>query len=195
MRSSKTIFDMGKNLHKIKDLRWTGGLGDLLIRRYAKDLVNQMQSLSAPLHSQLKANTQFTPSGQGTYFSFTTPSIRPQAFYQTITFSGIHTNPYRVATRRDIEKMKKSKIHPRWVIHISNDRPVYLGHLGCPEGVRRLQEGRYYVKTSANYTYIGRTSVPDSEKYIYKKVDCCSLCKTKIPKEVKFFINMLRVEI
>jgi len=43
-------------------------LGDMLKRRYMDDFIAEHQQLSAPLYSQLRVNTNFTPSGAGVFF-------------------------------------------------------------------------------------------------------------------------------
>lgn len=46
-------------------------LGDLLLRRYVTDTIQQMQQLSAPVWSRLKMNKNFIPggpTGEGAYF-------------------------------------------------------------------------------------------------------------------------------
>lgn len=43
-------------------------LGDMLKRRYVDDFIAEHQQLSAPLYSQLRVNTNFTPSGAGVFF-------------------------------------------------------------------------------------------------------------------------------
>ena len=43
-------------------------LGDMLLRRYIVDFIAQMQNLSAPIYTQLRENSNFTPSGDGAYF-------------------------------------------------------------------------------------------------------------------------------
>ena len=42
--------------------------GDMLLRRYIVDFIAQMQQLSAPVYTQLRENTRFTPSGDGAFF-------------------------------------------------------------------------------------------------------------------------------
>lgn len=91
-------------------------LGDMLLRRYVVDFIGQMQQLSSPVHSRLKENTRFVPSGDGAYFAVridgnesgggwrgtddnTLPSagnerikqarVRPKKYYHTVTFSGL----------------------------------------------------------------------------------------------------------
>ena len=91
-------------------------LGDMLLRRYVVDFIGQMQQLSSPVHSRLKENTRFQPSGDGAYFGVridgnesgggwrgtddnTLPSagnervkqarVRPKKYYHTVTFSGL----------------------------------------------------------------------------------------------------------
>ena len=91
-------------------------LGDMLLRRYVVDFIGQMQQLSSPVHSRLKENTRFIPSGDGAYFGVridgnesgggwratddnTLPSagnerikqarVRPKKYYHTVTFSGL----------------------------------------------------------------------------------------------------------
>jgi len=91
-------------------------LGDMLLRRYVVDFIGQMQQLSAPVHSRLKENMRFQPSGDGAYFAVridgnesgggwratddnTLPSasnerikqarVRPKKYYHTVTFSGL----------------------------------------------------------------------------------------------------------
>jgi hypothetical protein len=91
-------------------------LGEMLIRRYVVDMIGQMQQLSSPVHSRLKENTRFIPSGDGAYFALridgnesgggwrgtddnTLPSagnerikqarVRPKKYYHTVTFSGL----------------------------------------------------------------------------------------------------------
>jgi hypothetical protein len=91
-------------------------LGDMLLRRYVVDFIGQMQQLSAPVHSRLKENTRFIPSGDGAYFAVridgnesgggwraaddnTLPAagnerikqarVRPKKYYHTVTFSGL----------------------------------------------------------------------------------------------------------
>jgi len=91
-------------------------LGDMLLRRYIVDFIAQMQQLSAPIYTQLRENTQFTPSGDGAYFAvriqgneagggwratddnvLPTASneqikqarVRPKKYYHTVTFSGL----------------------------------------------------------------------------------------------------------
>jgi hypothetical protein len=91
-------------------------LGDMLLRRYVVDFIGQMQQLSSPVHSRLKENTRFIPSGDGAYFAVridgnesgggwrsaddnTLPSagnerikqarVRPKKYYHTVTFSGL----------------------------------------------------------------------------------------------------------
>ena len=91
-------------------------LGDMLLRRYVVDFIAQMQQLSAPVHSRIKENTRFIPSGDGAYFAVridgnetgggwratddnTLPSagnerikqarVRPKKYYHTVTFSGL----------------------------------------------------------------------------------------------------------
>ena len=44
-------------------------LGEMLLKRYVTDYIGQMQQLSAPVHSRLKENTRFTPSGEGAFFA------------------------------------------------------------------------------------------------------------------------------
>lgn len=44
-------------------------LGDMLLRRYVTDFIGKMQQLSAPVHSRLKENTNFRPSGEGAFFA------------------------------------------------------------------------------------------------------------------------------
>jgi hypothetical protein len=44
-------------------------LGDMLLRRYIVDFIAQMQNLSAPIYTQLRENSNFTPSGDGAYFA------------------------------------------------------------------------------------------------------------------------------
>ena len=89
---------------------------DMLLRRYVVDFIGQMQQLSSPVHSRLKENSHFTPSGDGAYFAVridgnesgggwrgaddnTLPSagnernkqarVRPKKYYHTVTFSGL----------------------------------------------------------------------------------------------------------
>jgi hypothetical protein len=91
-------------------------LGDMLLRRYVVDFIGQMQQLSAPVHSRLKENTKFIPSGDGAYFGVridgnesgggwratddnSLPSagnerikqakVSPKKYYHTVTFSGL----------------------------------------------------------------------------------------------------------
>jgi len=91
-------------------------LGDMLLRRYIVDFIAQMQNLSAPIYTQLREDTQFTPSGDGAYFGvriqgneagggwratddnvLPTASneqvkqarVRPKKYYHTVTFSGL----------------------------------------------------------------------------------------------------------
>jgi len=91
-------------------------LGDMLLRRYIVDFIAQMQNLSAPIYTQLKENTNFTPSGDGAYFGVrisgneagggwraTDDNVLPTAsnenvkqarvcpkkYYHTVTFSGL----------------------------------------------------------------------------------------------------------
>ena len=91
-------------------------LGDMLLRRYVVDFIGQMQQLSSPVHSRLKENTRFIPSGDGAYFAVridgnesgggwraaddnSLPSagnerikqarVRPKKYYHTVTFSGL----------------------------------------------------------------------------------------------------------
>ncbi len=91
-------------------------LGDMLLRRYVVDFIGQMQQLSSPVHSRLKENTRFQPSGDGAYFAVridgnesgggwrgaddnTLPGagnervkqarVRPKKYYHTVTFSGL----------------------------------------------------------------------------------------------------------
>ena len=91
-------------------------LGDMLLRRYIVDFIAQMQNLSAPIYTQLRENTNFTPSGDGAYFGvrisgneagggwrgtddnvLPTASneqikqarVRPKKYYHTVTFSGL----------------------------------------------------------------------------------------------------------
>ena len=91
-------------------------LGDMLLRRYVVDFIGQMQQLSAPVHSRLKENTRFTPSGEGAFFAVriagnesgggwrskddnTLPvagneqikqaKVEPKKYYHTVTFSGL----------------------------------------------------------------------------------------------------------
>jgi hypothetical protein len=91
-------------------------LGDMLLRRYVVDFIGQMQQLSAPVHSRLKENTRFQPSGEGAYFAVriagnesgggwrgkddnTLPAagneqikqakVEPKKYYHTVTFSGL----------------------------------------------------------------------------------------------------------
>lgn len=91
-------------------------LGDMLLRRYVVDFIGQMQQLSSPVHSRLKENTRFVPSGDGAYFAVridgnesgggwratddnTLPAagnerikqcrVRPKKYYHTVTFSGL----------------------------------------------------------------------------------------------------------
>jgi len=91
-------------------------LGDMLLRRYIVDFIAQMQNLSAPIYTQLRENTNFTPSGDGAYFAvrisgneagggwratddnvLPTASnenvkqarVRPKKYYHTVTFSGL----------------------------------------------------------------------------------------------------------
>ncbi len=88
----------------------------MLLRRYVVDFIGQMQQLSSPVHSRLKENTRFIPSGDGAYFGVridgnesgggwratddnTLPSagnerikqarVRPKKYYHTVTFSGL----------------------------------------------------------------------------------------------------------
>ena len=91
-------------------------LGDMLLRRYVVDFIGQMQQLSSPVHSRLKENTRFTPSGEGAFFAVridgnesgggwrasddnSLPSagnerikqarVLPKKYYHTVTFSGL----------------------------------------------------------------------------------------------------------
>lgn len=91
-------------------------LGDMLLRRYVVDFIGQMQQLSAPVHSRLKSNSKFIPSGEGAYFAVriagnesgggwrakddnTLPAasnefvkhakVEPKKYYHTVTFSGL----------------------------------------------------------------------------------------------------------
>ena len=91
-------------------------LGDMLLRRYVVDYIGQMQQLSAPVHSRLRTNPNFTPSGAGAFFAVridgnesgggwrgaddnTLPSagnerikqarVLPKKYYHTVTFSGL----------------------------------------------------------------------------------------------------------
>jgi hypothetical protein len=91
-------------------------LGDMLLRRYVVDFIGQMQQLSAPVHSRLKENTRFQPSGEGAFFAVriagnesgggwrskddnTLPAagneqikqakVEPKKYYHTVTFSGL----------------------------------------------------------------------------------------------------------
>lgn len=91
-------------------------LGEMLLRRYVTDFIGPMQQLSAPVHSRLKENKNFTPSGDGAYFAVriagnesgggwrgaddnSLPSagneqvkqarVRPKKYYHTVTFSGL----------------------------------------------------------------------------------------------------------
>ncbi len=88
----------------------------MLLRRYVTDFIGTMQQLSSPVHSRLKTNTKFQPSGAGAYFSVrvdgnesgggwrgtddnTLPGagnermkqarVRPKKYYHTVTFSGL----------------------------------------------------------------------------------------------------------
>ena len=40
----------------------------MLLRRYIVAFIAQMQQLSAPVYTQLRENTRFTPSGDGAFF-------------------------------------------------------------------------------------------------------------------------------
>jgi hypothetical protein len=91
-------------------------LGDMLLRRYVVDFIGQMQQLSSPVHSRLKENTRFQPSGEGAFFAVriagneagggwrgkddnTLPAagneqikqakVEPKKYYHTVTFSGL----------------------------------------------------------------------------------------------------------
>jgi len=91
-------------------------LGDMLLRRYVIDFIAEMQQLSAPIHTRLRENTRFVPSGDGAYFpvridgnesgggwrgtddnSLPTAGnerikqarVRPKKYYHTVTFSGL----------------------------------------------------------------------------------------------------------
>jgi len=91
-------------------------LGDMLLRRYVVNFIGQMQQLSAPVHSRLKENTRFQPSGEGAFFAVriagnesgggwrskddnTLPAagneqikqakVEPKKYYHTVTFSGL----------------------------------------------------------------------------------------------------------
>jgi hypothetical protein len=91
-------------------------LGDMLLRRYVVDFIGQMQQLSAPVHSRLKENARFIPSGEGAFFAVriagnesgggwrpkddnTLPAagneqvkqakVEPKKYYHTVTFSGL----------------------------------------------------------------------------------------------------------
>lgn len=91
-------------------------LGEMLLRRYVTDFIGPMQQLSAPVHSRLKENSRFTPSGDGAYFAVriagnesgggwraaddnSLPSagneqikqarVRPKKYYHTVSFSGL----------------------------------------------------------------------------------------------------------
>jgi len=91
-------------------------LGEMLLRRYVTDFIGPMQQLSSPVHSRLKENKNFTPSGDGAYFAVriagnesgggwrgtddnSLPSagneqvkqarVRPKKYYHTVTFSGL----------------------------------------------------------------------------------------------------------
>jgi hypothetical protein len=91
-------------------------LGDMLLRRYVVDFIGQMQQLSSPVHSRLKENSRFTPSGEGAFFAVriagnesgggwrskddnTLPAagneqikqakVEPKKYYHTVTFSGL----------------------------------------------------------------------------------------------------------
>jgi hypothetical protein len=91
-------------------------LGDMLLRRYIVDFIAQMQNLSAPIYTQLRENSNFTPAGDGAYFGvrisgneagggwratddnvLPTASnenvkqarVRPKKYYHTVTFSGL----------------------------------------------------------------------------------------------------------
>lgn len=88
----------------------------MLLRRYVVDFIGQMQQLSAPVHSRLKENTRFTPSGEGAFFAVriagnesgggwrsvddnTLPTagneqikqakVGVKKYYHTVTFSGL----------------------------------------------------------------------------------------------------------
>ena len=91
-------------------------LGDMLLRRYIVDFIAQMQNLSAPIYTQLRENSNFTPAGDGAYFSIRVAGneagggwrstddnvlptasnenvkqarVRPKKYYHTVTFSGL----------------------------------------------------------------------------------------------------------
>jgi hypothetical protein len=91
-------------------------LGEMLLRRYVTDFIGPMQQLSAPVHSRLKENKNFTPSGDGAYFAVriagnesgggwrgaddnSLPAagneqvkqarVRPKKYYHTVSFSGL----------------------------------------------------------------------------------------------------------
>jgi maltooligosyltrehalose synthase len=40
-----------------------------LLRRYITDFIAQMQQLSAPVHTRLREDTNFVPTGAGAYFA------------------------------------------------------------------------------------------------------------------------------
>lgn len=44
-------------------------LGDILLRRYVTDHISRTQQLSSPVHSRLRENTNFRPSGAGAFFA------------------------------------------------------------------------------------------------------------------------------
>lgn len=91
-------------------------LGDMLLRRYVVDYIGTMQQLSAPVHSRLRTNPNFTPSGAGAFFAVridgneagggwrsaddnALPSasnerikqarVLPKKYYHVVTFSGL----------------------------------------------------------------------------------------------------------
>lgn len=91
-------------------------LGDLLLRRYVTDFIAKMQQLSAPVHTRLRENTNFRPSGAGAFFAVeidgnesgggwrarddnSLPAagnertkqaqVLPKKYYHVVTFSGL----------------------------------------------------------------------------------------------------------
>ena len=85
-------------------------LGDLLLRRYVKDMVAQAQQLSMPIYSQLKEDSRFEATGDGVYFG-----INIQGNESGGAWRATDDNSLPASTN---ERVKQHRVRPKKYLHV-----------------------------------------------------------------------------
>jgi hypothetical protein len=85
-------------------------MGDLLLRRYATDMISRTQQLSAPTWARLRENPNFIPSGEGVFFAIEIQGNEAGGQWRQ---RGVNQLP--VPTN---EQVKKAQVLPKKYYHV-----------------------------------------------------------------------------